>query len=43
MAWILGGRVKTSMADGYVSLELLEINFATDRDETLSTLRDGFR
>jgi AcrR family transcriptional regulator len=36
-----------SACHGYVSLELLGINFATDRDATfellLSTLRDGFR
>jgi AcrR family transcriptional regulator len=36
-----------SACHGYVALELLDINFATNRDETfahlLMTLRDGFR
>jgi len=42
-----GAQVVWSACHGYVALELLDINFATNRDETferlLAALRDGFR
>ncbi len=42
-----GAQVVWSACHGYVALELLDINFASNRDETferlLAALRDGFR